>query len=284
MGVNLHYIDERSTENTEAITYVCLHGNPSSSHLWRNIIPHLRKLGRVVCPDLIGFGKSDKPDIDYKVKTHFAYLSAFINQLDLQNIIFILHDWGTALGLAYARQNEEKIAGVVFMEGIVKPLDWSFGNPMVRLMFKSFRVPYLGKWLIIKRNFFVKRVLLFLGTKKALSKIDKQIYSLPFENRESRFPVYVFPNEIPINGKPEDVFEFVNSNHNWMKKTRIPKLLLWVKPGLLIKEKDVNEMKSQYSCFQSVLIGNSSFLIKESHYMPEDFPEEIVQSIVNWRR
>ena len=274
----LHYIDENNNEDANQTTFVCVHGNPSSSYLWRNIIPVLLPKGRVIAMDLIGFGKSDKPNIDYKVLTHSEYFDTFISELNLNNIVFVLHAWGTALGLAYARKNSEKIQGVVFMEGIVRPKKWNFGNPFVRLIFRLFRTPIIGKLMIINGNFFVERILLSIGEKRKLSKTEKTYYRQPFLKKQSRKPIYVFPNEIPINGKPKDVYEMVNKNHEWLKISNVPKLLLWIKPGVLIKPDQVQEMKNDYKNIKVEYVG------KSSHYLQEDFPNEIGQSIVNWNQ
>lgn len=285
MGSQIHYIDENNLMDLGQTTFLCVHGNPSSSYLWRNVVPHLLPHGRIVALDLIGFGKSEKPDIDYKVLTHSKYFDEFVNQLRLSNIVLVLHDWGTALGLSYARRHEEKIKGIAFMEGVVKPKRWNFGNPFVRLIFRLFRTPVIGKWMIINGNFFVERILLQLGTIRTFNKQEKDFYRQPFIKKESRKPVYVFPNEIPINGKPKDVYEMVKKNHEWLQQSNIPKLLLWVKPGVLIKPRhDVEEMKNKYRNLKAEYLGKSSNFLKASHYVQEDFPNEIGKAIVKWHK
>jgi len=282
IGHQIHYIDENNQDLDNQTIFVCVHGNPSSNYLWRNIIPQLLPLGRVVAPDLIGFGKSDKPNIDYKVSTHSKYFDVFINRMGLSNIVFVLHDWGTALGLSYARRHKENIKGIVFMEGVVKPAKWDFGNPFVRSVFRLFRNPGIGKWMIINKNFFVKRILLSLGTKRKLNKQEREYYLEPFLTKKSRKPVYIFPNEIPINGKPKDVYEMVNKNHEWLKETSLHKLLLWVKSGVLIKPWHVKEMGNAYKNLSAHFLGKNSGILKESHYVQEDYPSEISESIVKW--
>lgn len=284
IGSKIHYIDENNIndEDESLITFLCVHGNPSSSYLWRNVIPHLLPHGRVIAPDLIGFGKSDQPDIDYRVLTHFQYFDTLIGKLGLRNIVFVLHDWGAALGLAYARIHPDKVMGIVFMEGIISPKKWDFGNFFVRLMFRAMRSRLFGKWMVLKHNFFVDRILLFLGTKRQLNKEEKDYYQKPFQSKKSRQPTYVFPNEIPINGKPEDVHNMVEKNHDWLQKTKIPKLLLWVKPGVLVKRHNLKEMREKYPNFSDTYLGKSSNFPKESHYVQEDFPHEIGKAITNW--
>ena len=282
MGSKIHYIDENNNGDEEQTTFVCVHGNPSSSYLWRNVIPYLLPHGRVIAPDLIGFGKSDKPSIDYRIVTHTEYFNKFIYQLNLSNIVFVLHDWGAALGLTYARLYADKVKGVAFMEGVVNPKKWDFGNIFVRLLFRAMRKPAVGKWMVINHNFFVERILLLLGTKRTLNKNEKDHYRQPFLSRESRKPTYVFPNEIPINGKPADVHKMVQKNHEWLQETSLPKLLLWVKPGVLIKSHHVEEMNNKYSNLTTILLGKSTRLLKESHYVQEDFPGEIGEAIIDW--
>ncbi|WP_350291653.1 haloalkane dehalogenase [uncultured Croceitalea sp.] len=284
-GSKVHYIDENRQNDANQTTFVLLHGNPSSNYLWRNIVPELTKQGRVVAPDLIGFGKSDKPEIDYKVLTHERYIEKFINILELDNIVFVLHDWGTALGLAFARKNENRVTGVAFMEGVIKPKKWDFGKARTRLIFRLFRTPFIGQWMIIKNNFFVENILLHMGTKRELSTKEREYYAAPFLSKNSRKPVYVFPNEIPINKKPRDVYEMVKSNHEWLSRTSIPKLLLWVKPGVLIKPWHVIQMQESYPNLHTEYLGISSKgFLKESHYVQEDFPYEIAQSVSKWFR
>lgn len=278
LNSKIHYIDENNCDDTSQVTFICVHGNPSSSYIWRNIISFLLPKGRVIAMDLVGFGKSDKPNIDYRVLTHSNYFDEFINELNLNNIIFVLHDWGTTLGLSYARRNSEKIKGVAFMEGIIRPKKWDFGNPFVRLIFRLFRTPIVGKLMIINGNFFVERILLSIGQKRKLTKTEKNYYRQPFLKKQNRKPIYVFPNEIPINGKPKDVYEMVNKNHEWLKTSDVPKLLLWIKTGVLIKPNHVQEMKNDYKNIEVEYVGESS------HYLQEDFPTEIGQSIVNWNQ
>lgn len=281
LGSKIHYVDQNPGMENQP-TFVCVHGNPTSSYLWRNIIPYLIPLGRVIALDLIGFGKSDKPILDYRISTHQNYFDAFIDAMELKNIVFVLHDWGTALGLSYARKNEANVKAVAFMEGIVNPKKWDFGNFFVRVIFRAMRSKLLGKWMVINRNFFVNYILLLLGTKRTLTSEEKAYYREPFNTRESRFPTWVFPNEIPINGHPKEAYDIVKENHRWAQMSTMPKLLLWVKPGVLIKAKDVKEMQRFYPNLELSYLGKSSNLLKESHFVQEDFPDEIGNKITSW--
>ena len=276
-GSAMHYIDENNTNEPFQTTFVCIHGNPTSSYLWRNIIPYLKTQGRVIAFDLIGFGKSDKPAIDYSIATHANYVDGIIDTLNLQNIVFVIHDWGLALGMSYARRNEDKISGLVFMEGIVKPMKWKeLAYEPIRTIFRLFRTPIIGKFMNVTLNMFVKKVLLELGSNRKLSTVEKKYYSKPFLDKKDRIPVYLFPKFLPLNGKPKDTTTLANDNHTWLQTTKIPKLLFWVTPGILIKPKTVKEFKNSYPNLTDNYLGEAT------HFVQEDYPHEIGENIIKW--
>jgi len=278
-GSKIHYIDENNQKDPTQTTFVCIHGNPTSSYLWRNIIPHLKTKGRVIAFDLIGFGKSDKPDIDYSIETHSKYVNGIINQLKLQHIIFVIHDWGLALGMYYARRNEDKIKGLVFMEGILKPMKWKeMAYGPVRTIFRLFRTPFLGNFMNVTLNMFVKIILLKLGSKRNLSQEEKDYYSKPFLEKKSRIPVSLFPKLLPLNGRPQSSFNLVDKNHKWLMTTKLPKLVFWVTPGILIKPINIKEIKKSYSNLTDIYLGEAT------HFIQEDFPNEIGANIVKWQQ
>lgn len=282
-GSKMHYIDENKQKNGEQAVFVLLHGNPSSNYIWRNIIPGLASYGRVVAPDLIGFGKSDKPQIDYRVLTHAKYIEEFINILKLEHIVFVLHDWGTALGLVFARKYEKRVKGVAFMEGIIQPKKWDFESALTTLILKLFRTPFIGQWMIIKKNFFVEKILLDAGIKRELNTKEKEYYKAPFLVKGHRRPVHVFTNEIPINKKPREVYDLVKNNHLWLGKTKFPKLLLWANPGVLIKPWHVIQMQENYPNLNAGYLGpGSDGCFKRSHFVQEDFPLKIARLISQW--
>lgn len=276
-GVKMHYIDENNANIPNQTTFVCIHGNPTSSYLWRNIIPYLKTKGRVIAFDLIGFGKSDKPTLDYSLATHATYVDAFINSLKLHHIVFVIHDWGLALGMSYARRNEDKIKGLVFMEGILKPMKWKdFAYEPIRTVFRLFRTPVIGKFMNVNLNMFVQTVLLKLGSNRNLTKEEKAYYNKPFQHKKDRIPVYLFPKFLPLNGKPKDAYKLANENHKWLQKTKLPKLLFWVNPGILIKPKAVEEVKKSYPNLTDILLGEAT------HFIQEDYPHEIGENIIKW--
>ncbi len=274
---NMHYIDENNQDNAEdQTTFVCIHGNPTSSYLWRNIIPYLKTKGRVIAFDLIGFGKSDKLE-DYSIEIHSKFVDGIINKLKLTNIVFVIHDWGLAFGMYYARRNEEKIKGLVFMEGPIKPMVWKeFGFEPVRTIFKLFRTPIIGKFMNINLNMFVQKVLNDLGSKREFTKEEKEYYSKPFLKKKDRLPAYLFPKFIPINGKPENSYKLINNNHKWLQSTKLPKLIFWVTPGIVVKPDAVEEYKTIYPNLTEQYLGESA------HFIQEDFPHEIGEGVVEW--
>lgn len=276
-GSKMHYVDENNQNNADQTTFVCIHGNPTSSYLWRNIIPYLKTQGRVVAFDLIGFGKSDKPNLDYSIATHSKYVDGIIDKLGLQNIVFVIHDWGLALGMSYARRNEEKIKGLVFMEGVLKPMRWSeMAYQPVRTIFRFFRTPGLGKFMNVNLNMFVNMVLLKLGSNREMTNEEKEFYSKPFEEKKYRKPVYLFPQFLPLNGKPQVSFDFVDKNHKWLMTTKLPKLIFHVTPGILIKPKTIEEIKENYANLTDIYLGEAT------HFIQEDYPHEIGEALVKW--
>ncbi len=273
----MHYIDEyKDISNPEQLTFLFLHGNPTSNYLWRNIIPYVKEQGRAIAPDLIGMGKSDKPEIDYTYQDHIKYLDAFIQEKNLKNIVLVVHDWGSALGFNYAYNNQLNIKGIVFMEALTKPMKWKDANFMERFLFKRFRHEKRGHKMIAKNNFFIKMFLFKFGTKRKFSKKEKAYYNEPYPTIESRKSLEVWPKEIPIDGVPDRNYKIISEYSEWLKTTTIPKLLLYAKPGMILKKKDVEKIQNEFKNLESVYIG------KGKHYIQEDHPHEIGKAIQNW--
>ncbi len=273
----MHYIDEyRDTTDPDQLTFLFLHGNPTSSYLWRNIIPYVKDHGRAVAPDLIGMGKSDKPDIDYSFHDHIQYLEKFIQQLELENIVLVVHDWGSALGFNYASLHENNIKGIVFMEALTKPMRWKDTGLMAKFIFKRFRDDKKGHKMIAEKNMFIKLILFKVGVKRKLTKEEKAYYAASYPTIESRKPIEVWPKEIPIDGFPEENHAIVSRYAKWLQETNIPMLLLHAKPGMIIKKKDVNRLAQEIQDITTVYIG------KGKHYIQEDQPHNIGQAISKW--
>lgn len=269
-GSNMHYIDEGKGD-----TLLFLHGNPTSSYLWRNIIPYLSNNGRCIAPDLIGMGKSDKPEISYKFINHYNYLKLFIEKLDLKNITLVIHDWGSALGFHYAFKHQKNIKGIAFMEAIYKTAKWKHLPKVMKRGFKLMRMPLLGWWLISVKNIFIRKLLPGSIIRK-LSSQELSVYAEPYPTIKSRIPLRVWPTEIPFDGKPKNMYQIVNSYHQWLKETKIPKLLLYAEPGLLIRKNDVAWIKDNFSVIDAVYVG------KGLHFIQEDVPNAIGIELSKW--
>ena len=219
LGSKMHYVDEGTGD-----PILFLHGNPTSSYLWRNIIPYIGSLGRAIAPDLIGMGKSDKPDLTYRFHDHYQYLEAFINELNLTNITLVIHDWGSGLGFHYAAQHPERIKAIAFMEAMLRPLNWSDFPPDFKTGFKLMRTTGIG-WLMLNvANLFVKQILP-QAVVRQLTEAEKAYYGEPYQTVASRKPVRQWPLEIPIEGKPADMYNIITHYNGWLQQTDIPKLL-----------------------------------------------------------
>ena len=266
----MHYID---VGRGDPILF--LHGNPTSSYLWRNIIPYLEPNARCIAPDLIGMGKSDKPDIDYTFENHYHYLEQFIAKLDLKNITLVIHDWGSGLGFHYANNHRDNIKGIAFMEAMVKPLVWTDLPKKQRKPFKMMRTSFIGWLLISVGNMFVKKMIPDLTVRK-LSKEEFEQYLKPYPTISSRKPVRVWPREVPIDGKPRRVHEKIAAYDEWLKQSDIPKLCFYAHPGAIIREEGVEYIKKNFPNTKMVDIGEGI------HFVQEDNPHLIGKEIADW--
>ena len=269
-GSKMHYIDEGTGD-----PIVFLHGNPTSSYLWRNIIPYLVPHGRCLAPDLMGMGKSDKPNIDYRFADHFKYIEEFINKLNLSNITLVIHDWGSALGFHYAMRNENNIKGISFMEALLKPMKWSDFPSDFKMGFKLMRTPGLGWFMISVMNVFVTQILPKAIVRK-LSSEEMKNYAAPYKTVQSRKPVQQWPSEIPIDGEPADVHDIINSYNQNLQDSDLPKLLFYAKPGGIINESTVEWCKQNLKNLDVINIGAGI------HYLQEDNPQMIGEQLANW--
>lgn len=267
----LHYVDEG-----KGTTFLFLHGNPTSSYLWRNIIPFVSKDNRAIAVDLIGMGKSGKPDIGYKMADHCEYIEEFIKELELKNIVLVLHDWGSFIGLKYAMENEQNIKGVVLMEGILRPWEsWETIPVVTRRMFKKFFDETEGPKVIYNENFFIEKAMPYL-TKRKLSKIEMDNYRKPFLEKSSRKPMLIFPRELPIAGENQENAKIITNYNNWLSITDVPVHILWAKPGSLFRKEFIPMMRKDFPKMTDLCIG------KSKHYLQEDLPNEIGNAIIEW--
>ena len=265
-------------EAGEGDPIVLLHGNPTSSYLWRGIIPHLSGLGRCIAPDLIGMGDSDKLEDSgphrYRFVEHRRYLDAFLEAVGVHdNVTFVVHDWGSALGFDWANRNRHAVKGLAYMEAIVQPLTWTQWPEAALRVFQGFRSAN-GESMILTSNLFVERVLPG-SIKRKLTDEEMAEYRRPFlEPGESRRPTLTWPREIPIEGEPEDVTEIVGSYAVWLRQSPIPKLFVNADPGAIL----VGEQRE----FCRTWPNQTEVTVPGIHFIQEDAPDEIGQAIADW--
>jgi haloalkane dehalogenase len=272
------YIDEG--QGSEDWTIVLQHGNPTSSYLWRNVMPHLQGLGRLVACDLIGMGGSDKLDDSGPDRYHYAeqreYLFALWDELDLgDRVILVLHDWGSALGFDWANQHRDRVAGIAYMEAVTMPIDWSdFPGPM-RNIFQGFRSPE-GESMALDQNVFVERVLP-ASVRRTLTDEEMNHYRKPFRNPgEDRRPTLSWPRNIPIEGEPADVVATVEEYGAWLAQSDVPKLFIKGEPGALIRGRALD--------FVRTWPNQTEVSVPGVHFIQEDSADEIGAAVAAFVR
>ena len=250
-----------------------LHGNPTSSYLWRNIIPHVQGMGRIIAPDLIGMGDSEKLDeVDsssYTFLEHADYLYGLIDQLGLDKVTLVIHDWGSALGFHWARLNPEKIKSVIYMEAIIGPIDsWEDWPENARNIFQAFRSE-AGEELVLEKNIFVERI---LGGDGKLKEKDMDVYLKPFSNPgEDRRPTLTWPRQIPIAGEPKEVVEIAKEYEEFMKTSTFPKLFINAEPGSILVGKTRERCRNWKN--------QKEVTVQGGHFIQEISPNEIGSAI-----
>lgn len=263
------------TEQGEGRPILFLHGNPTSSYLWRNVIPEVQAKGRCIAPDLIGMGDSEKltdgEDAQYEFETHFKYLSAFIDQLDLtEKLILVLHDWGTGLGFNWAFKNQDKVAAIAYMEGIVQPVSWDNWPENARNIFQAFRSD-AGEELILTKNFFIEGVLPS-AIMRDLTEAEMAEYRRPFaEPGEDRRPTLTWPRSIPVGGEPAHMIEIVDNYSQWLAESQLPKLFINAEPGSIL----VGPQRE----FCRSWPNQKEVTVKGYHFIQEDSPKEIGEAV-----
>jgi haloalkane dehalogenase len=265
----------REAGNLATPVALFLHGNPTSSYMWRNIIPVVAQVAHCIAPDLIGFGQSGKPDIEYRFPDHVRYLDAFLDKVGISSAFVIAHDWGTGLAFHLAARRPEFIRGLVFMEFIRPMPTWKdFHRDQVET-FQKFRSPGVGEKMILDQNAFVE-VVLPGATVRKLTDEQMSVYRAPFPTAESRRPTWRFPNELPISGEPADVYSTLEKAHRALAESHYPKLLFVGDPGALISPAFAESFaKVLKNCR---LVQLSSGL----HYLPEDHPDVIGANVKEW--
>ncbi len=275
MGKTMAYV-----EMGEGDPIVFQHGNPTSSYLWRNVMPHLADQGRCIALDLIGMGDSDKLDDSgparYSLLEHRDYFDAALEALGVtERVTLVIHDWGSALGFDWANRHREAVMGIAYMEGIVMPVNWDDWPEAARGVFQGFRSE-AGEEMILEKNVFIEKVLPGSVIRK-MSDEEMTVYRRPFlEPGEDRRPTLSWPRQIPIDGEPVEVVELVQSYANWLRESAVPKLFINADPGAILIGRQ-REFCRSWPNQQEVTVAGS-------HFIQEDSPEEIGQAIAAWRR
>jgi len=276
LGSKMAYVDVG-----EGDPILFLHGEPTSSYLWRNIMPHLEGQGRLIAPDNIGFGKSDQPELDYTFGDHYRYFEAFVKELDLKNITLVVHDWGSGLGLHYASLNESNVKAIVTMEALMAPLlpAESYDTyPKEKAKFSRLvRDPVKGRKLVIEDNWFLEKAFPG-GIVRPLDKATHDVYLEPFPTEKSRVQVFQWPLEIPIGGEPAETTKVISDYNAWLEKTEIPWLYLYARPGSQNPPEAAEYWQTRAKNIQISYIGRGI------HFVQEDQPYAIGQTISDWYR
>jgi len=264
-------------ERGEGDAIVFLHGNPTSSYLWRNIVPHVEHLGRCIAPDLIGQGDSAKldntgPD-SYTFVEHRQYLDGLLDELDLgDNITFVIHDWGSALGFDWANRHRDRVGGICYMESIVRPVTWDEWPAAARGIFQGFRSD-AGEDMVMAKNLFVEAVLP-ASILRALTDFEHDEYRRPFRQAEHRRPTLTWPRQIPIDGEPADVHSIVAAYAEWLSESPVPKLFINADPGAILTGPQRDFCRAWPNQTEVTVSGN--------HFIQEDSPDEIGEALAAW--
>jgi haloalkane dehalogenase len=265
----------RETGDRDAPVALFLHGNPTSSYIWRNILPLVAPIAHCIAPDLIGFGQSGKPDIEYRFADHVLYLDEFLDRAGITSAFVIAQDWGSALAFHLASRRPEFIRGLAFMEFIRPMPTWDDFHRDAIETFQKFRTPGVGEEMILERNAFVEEVLPF-GTVRKLTDEEMFVYRAPFSTPASRRPTWRFPNELPIAGEPADVYSALENAHRALTQSSYPKLLFVGNPGALISPTFAESFAKKLKNCRVMQLSSGI------HYLQEDHPDVIGANIKEW--
>jgi len=269
----IHYEDAGS-----GTPLVFLHGNPTSSHLWRNVLPGIGEPGRLLAPDLIGMGRSGKPGIAYRYDDHARYLDAWFDALELDDVVLVGQDWGASLAFDWAARNPGRVRGVAFMETIVKPMSWAEFPAAARSRFEAFRTPGVGEQLVLDQNVFLEQAF-GVPVLRELSEQELEPYLRPYPTPESRRPVLQWARSMPLDGEPADVVGRIEKYDAWLATSpEVPKLLLTFdsSPTLMVGP----EMAAW--CAANIAALEIEHCGPAGHHAPEDQPEAIAAAVAGW--
>ncbi|UTV56005.1 haloalkane dehalogenase [Burkholderia arboris] len=260
---------------------VFLHGNPTSSHVWRKVMAEMPAAGRLLAPDLIGMGQSGKPSIRYDFDDHARYLDAWFDAAGLSDVVLVGHDWGGSLALDWAARHPGRVAGVAFMETVVRPMTWADFPGPARERFEALRTPGTGEAIVLGSNDFLEKSLA-ATILHPLAAEDLNVYRAPYQTRESRLPLLQWPRAFPIDGLPKTVVERVDAYDSWLAASLdVPKLLLTFDgpPGtLLIGEEAIGWCETYIAGLSVAGCGPAR------HNAPEDQPAAIAAAVIDWMR
>ncbi|MCV0424591.1 MAG: haloalkane dehalogenase [Roseibium sp.] len=274
LGQKIAYVDEG-----EGRPVVFLHGNPASSYLWRDIIPHVSGNHRVIAPDMIGMGDSDKPPLENTYADSVDYMFAFLDRLDLHDAVLVIHDWGSGIGWQYARTNPNRISAIAFMEAMTPPF-----IPFESLetlgetgeFLGAVKTPGVGEEMIMTQNVLIDQFMRFGSPNGQLSDEVIAEYNRYYQTPESRKILLDWVREIPIGGQPADVHDAAVANNTWILESDIPKLMFHVDPGAIIPMAQAEWLQDNLKNLETVFLG------KGGHFIQEDYPDEVGQALADW--
>jgi haloalkane dehalogenase len=260
------------------VPVVFLHGNPTSSHLWRGVLPGIGEPARCLAPDLIGMGQSGKPPSEYRFADHARYLDAWFDALHLDRVVLVGHDWGGSLAFDWAARHPGRVAGVAFMETIVRPMSWAQFPESAQEIFRSFRTPGVGEELVLDSNVFIETALPY-GVATGLGTADHDVYRSPYPTRASRLPMLQWPRSMPLDGEPADVVRRIEAYDEWLAGTPdVPKLAVTFDPGPgLVMDHDALAW-----CAANIAGLEFDNCGAAGHHAPEDQPDAIAAAIAGW--
>jgi len=253
---------------------VFLHGNPTSSYLWRNVIPHVESVGRCLAPDLVGMGDSGRaPAGSYRFVDHARYLDAWFEALGLTRVTLVAHDWGSALGFHWARRHPGRVRGIAYMEALVRPVTWEEWPEVARQVFQAMRSP-AGEEMVLTKNVFVERILP-RSVLRGLGEVEMAVYRRPYlEPGESRRPTLTWPRQIPIEGEPADVVAIADAYSRWLATSDVPKLFVNADPGVILTGPQ-REFCRRWP-------NQREITVRGSHFVQEDSPHEIGRALAEF--
>jgi len=258
------------------VPVVFLHGNPTSSYLWRNVLPHVSGQAHCLAPDLIGMGESGKPDIAYRLADHSRYLDAWFDALGLTEVVIVGHDWGGTLGMDWAVRHPGRVRGIAVMETFLRPMRWADMPPVAAELFSGYRSPR-GEQMVLEQNMFIE-VNLVRGLVKPMAESDHDVYRAPFTDPAARRPMLAWAREFPLDGEPADVTEIVRRYGRWMADTpEVPKLLLTAESGAGLAAPEIIAWAARtFAAIEVESVGRGG------HHLPEDQPDAIGIAISSW--